>query len=493
VARRLKRDVPRFVAAALIVVAITYLYYRLIHVNPTTVGFSFLVAVLVVSTVWGLSNAVFAAVLATLAYNFFFLPPIGRFTIADPQNWVALAAFLITAMIASQLSERVRREARNANRRRQDVERLYSFSQELLATDNVLELLNAIPARVAEIFGATAAAIYLSERRATYYSDLAAQALIPEDALQASAAWGETRVDSEHGISFAALRVGVRSVGEIGVVGASLSRETLDALGSLIAIAIERAGAVEKLSRAEAARQSEVLRTALLDSVTHEFRTPLTSILASAQALMSDSALDEAARTELLSVINEEGERLNRLIGEAAEMAQLDAHEVELHIQPFDLREAIEGAMEESGRALKGHTVEVSIPDNLPKVKMDLKRIQEVFAHLLDNAAKYSPPESAIHISAEAKGGTVMASVADHGPGIDEFEQALIFGQFYRGKGQRAVHGTGMGLAIVKAIVEAHSGTVGLTSQLGHGSVFQFSLPAVQTVDSAAARRNPAY
>jgi two-component system sensor histidine kinase KdpD len=274
-------------------------------------------------------------------------------------------------------------------------------------------------------------------------------------------------------------------VGAIGVVGGSLSRETLEAIGGLIAIAVERAGAMEQLGRAEAARESEKLRTVLLDSVTHEFRTPLTSILASAKAIMSDDKLDDMARKELLTVINEEGERLNRLVGEAAEMAQLDAHQVELHIQSNDMRDAIEGALDESRRVLEGHPIEVSVPENLPAVRMDLKRIQEVIAHLLDNAAKYSPAGSPIHINVEVKGEAAVTSVADHGSGIDEFEQGLIFDKFYRGRTQRAVHGTGMGLAIVKAIVEAHGGRVGLTSQLQHGSVFCFSLPIGLRCDSS--------
>ncbi len=458
-------------------VAITYAYFKVIHVNPATVGFSFLLAVLVVAATWGLVYAIFMAILATLAYNFFFLPPVGTLTIADPQNWIALAAFLATAVIASHLSDRVRREALNANRRRHDIERLYAFSQQLLTCDNVLELLNAIPGQVVQGFGGSAAAMFLSDRGKTYYSDLVAQGMINAEAVQSAAGRGELTADESGGRYFVPLRIGVRSVGALGIVGGTLSRETLEAMGSLIAIAVERAGAMEQLGRAEAARESEKLRTVLLDSVTHEFRTPLTSILASAKALMSDEVLDESARKELLAVINEEGERLNRLIGEAAEMAQLDAHQVELQLRPQDIREAIEGAVEESSRTLKEHPVDVSMPDNLPRVRMDLKRIQEVIVHFLDNAAKYSPAGTPIHISAEVKDRSLKTSVADHGPGIDEFEQGLIFDKFYRGKSQRLVHGTGMGLAIVKAIVEAHGGTVGVTSQLGHGSVFYFTVP----------------
>jgi two-component system sensor histidine kinase KdpD len=417
------------------------------------------------------------AVLATLAYNFFFFPPIGTLTIADPQNWISLAAFLATALIASNLSDRARKEALNANRRRRDVERLYAFSQTLLTIENVLELLNTIPARLVEVFDVTGAAIFLINGAKTYYSDLTAQNRIDIDALQTTAGRGEPSSDEAGGRYFVPLRIGVRTVGAMGVIGGSPSRETLEAIGSLIAIAVERARAIEQLGRAEASRETEMLRSALLDSVTHEFRTPLTSILASAQTLLSDDKLDEAGRKELLSIINEEGERLNRLVGEAAEMAQLDAHQVELQFRLHDIHEAIEGAVEEASRSLKGHTVEVNAPDDLPKVPMDLKRIQEVLTQLLDNAGKYAPPGTPIHVTAEVSDHSLNVSVADSGPGIDSFEQGMIFERFYRGRGQRSIQGTGMGLAIVKAIIEAHGGTVGVTSQLGHGSVFKFAIP----------------
>jgi len=475
----LRIQIARFAGATLIIAAIALIFHRVIHVNPTTVGFTFLLSVLVVSTVWGLACSVFMVLLAALVYNFFFLPPVGTFTIADPQNWVALFAFLITAVIASHLANRVREEALNADQRRRDVERLYSFSQQLLATDNILELLNGIPGQIVDAFSVSSAGILLSRSGKAYYSDLGAQSTIAEEALKATAARNEPKLNELDAISIVPLRIGIHSVGALGVLDSTLSPETLDAVGSLVAIAVERAGAIEQLSRAEAARENEKLRSVLLDSVTHEFRTPLTSLLAATKSLLWDDQLDESARKELLAIIDEEGERLNRLVGEAAEMAQLDARQVVLEIESYDIRDAIEEAVEQSTHVAKFHPIHIEVPENLPKVRMDRKRIHEVIAHFLDNAGKYASAGTPIHISAELRGQSIMTSVADHGAGIDEFEQSLIFDKFYRGRGQRStVHGTGMGLAIVKAIVEAHGGTVGLTSQLGHGSVFHFSLPA---------------
>jgi two-component system sensor histidine kinase KdpD len=270
----------------------------------------------------------------------------------------------------------------------------------------------------------------------------------------------------------------MRTVGALGVTGDELSRETLDALGSLAGLAIERARALEALSKNRAEQEHERLRTALLDSVTHEFRTPLTSIKASITTLLSGAALDDQGRRELLTVIDEETDRLNRLVGEAAEMAQLDSGMFKLDLQPHHIEDALKPALEDAKASLDNHPVEVVVAPDLPKVRIDVQRLREVLMHLLENAGKYSDAGVPIKVTSELKDDRLVTSVADRGPGIDSFEQSLIFEKFYRGQNQRyTAPGTGMGLAIAKVIVEAHGGTIGAVSQLGSGSVFSFSLP----------------
>jgi two-component system, OmpR family, sensor histidine kinase KdpD len=471
------RSVVGYVFAALSVLAIIALGRSLRGVNPTTIALVFLLGVLGVSTFWGLRQAVFMALVATLAFNYFFLPPLGTFSIAEPQNWIALFAFLVTAVTASQLSERARREARNANERRRELERLYAFSQQLLSSDNAAELLNAIPRYIVDSFGVRSAALFLASRADIYRSGPNIDGMEAHD-LQLCCLRSEPRIDRTNQRAFIPLTLGTRVVGSMGISGSLLSRQTLDAIGSLIAIAVERVGAIEKLSRAEAARESEQLRSLLLDSVAHEFRTPLTAIKASVTSLLSSPGLLPAEKVDLLTVINEESDRLNRLVGEAAEMAQLDAGKVELQIEPARIRDVVDEALEELKQVLAPHPLDIRIPDDLAPARMDSARIKEVLVHLLENAAKYSGPDSLIRITAEVKNEMLTTSIADRGPGIDDFEQALVFDKFYRGPNQRVqVHGTGMGLAISKAIVEAHGGHIGITSQLGHGTVFYFSLP----------------
>jgi two-component system sensor histidine kinase KdpD len=466
-----------YIIAALCVGGITFVGARWLHLNPTSIALTFLLGVLGISASWGLRQAVFMSVIATLAFNYFFLPPIGTFTIADPQNWIALFAFLATAVTASELSERARRGARIAIERRQELERLYAFSQLLLSSDSPAELLNLIPRYIVESFGIRSAAISLSSRNDVYRSGPNIDGLEARD-LQLVGLRGEPRIDVGQQLAFMPLRMGIRVVGCLGVAGSVLSRQTLEAIGSLVAIAIERAGAVEKLSRAEAARESEQLRSVLLDSVTHEFRTPLTAIKASVTSLLGSPNHSTEERQELLTVINEESDRLNRLIGEAAEMAQLDANKVEFRFESAPIGKVIQEALDGLKQLLTQHPVEIRIPAELPNVRMDTAHIKEVLVHLIENAAKYSPPGAPVRITAEEKDQTLTINIADRGPGIDDFEQSLVFEKFYRGRNQRVqVHGTGMGLAICKAIVEAHGGRLGLTSQLGHGSVFYFSLP----------------
>jgi two-component system sensor histidine kinase KdpD len=466
----------QFLAALAVVIGITFFYRRVLPVNQTTVALTFVLAILAVSTFWGFAVSAFMSIAAMLAFNYFFLPPIGTFTISDPQNWAALVAFLASSLIASQLAARVRKEADEAQRRRHELERLYTFSQELLLTGNVITLLNAIPNHIVETFEVGAAALYLDNKNKFYHSGAGAH--FADEELKRATVRDEPLRDAARSLSFVPVRMGTRAIGSLGISGQLLSRETLDALGSMVAIAFERARAVEELGKTEATREGERLKSALLDSVTHDFRTPLTSIKASVTSLLSSGDATTAKERDLLTVIDEEADRLNKLVGDAAEMSQLDAGEFELNLASCAMDEMVTAALENCRTLLGARTVRVDVPAGLPSVRADFERIRDVLVRLIENAQAYSPKDTAITITAEVNGNYVVTSVADEGPGIEEMELGLIFDKFYRGKDQRyLVQGTGMGLPIARAIIEAHKGAISVTSQRAHGSVFSFTLP----------------
>jgi two-component system sensor histidine kinase KdpD len=466
-----------FGVAIATVAGIAYFYRHVLHVNQTTVALSFLLAILAVSAVWGMAVSVFMSIAAMLTFNYLFLPPVGTFTIADPQNWVALFAFLVTSIMGSQLSARIRKKADEAHHRRREVERLYRFSRKLLGEGNVIQLMNAIPDYLVESFEAGAAELFLPQKDKFYRSGFGASHL-SEEKMKAAFLHDEITIEPQQGQYFIPVRLGVRPIASLGVSGSQLSRQSVEAVSTLVAIAIERARAVEELGQTEAERQGERLKSALLDSITHDFRTPLTSMKAAVSSLLGSKNPDAAQSRELLTIIDEECDRLNRLVEEAGEMAKLEAGEFELDLAPTPIEEIIEASLAHCKTALAGRPVEVHVSPNLPPVRADLERAKEAMVQLIDNANLYSPKDLPITITAELTGDSVTTSVADRGPGIDDFDQTMIFEKFYRGKDQRyLVRGTGMGLPIAKAIIAAHNGTISVTSQLRHGSVFSFTLP----------------
>src|ERR1700674_561567 len=329
-----------FGLSIIIIAGIAFLYRHVLLVNQTTVALTFLLAILAVSAVWGMVVSVFMSVVAMLTFNYFFLPPVGTFTIADPQNWVALAAFLFTSIVGSQLSARIRKEADEAHDRRREIERLYKFSQKLLGEGNVIQLMNAIPNYIVESFEAGAAELFLPQKDKFYRSGFGASHL-DEEKMKAAFVRDEMAIEPQQSLYFIPVRLGVRAIGSLGISGARLSRQTVDAVGSLVAIAIERARAVEQLGETEAERQGERLKSALLDSITHDFRTPLTSMKAAVTSLPSSKKTRSEQRHELLSIINEECDRLNHLVILISEMAFQEAGETGEHFAPECFEEIV--------------------------------------------------------------------------------------------------------------------------------------------------------
>jgi two-component system sensor histidine kinase KdpD len=448
------------------------------------VALSLLMLVLFLAAKVGLRYAVATSIAASVAYNFYFLPPIGTFTINDPENWLALFAFLVVAVVGSRLAERAREEAQDARRRQHELEMLYGLSSELLQTENVAGVLNAVAPAVMLVTRASAVVLYLLQGDRRYMAgdsltmhmdDIGLRQLtmtLPGTDFMRDAAGVQARVP---------LRVGVKPRGLLLLSGVELAPETLEAIGGLVSVSIDRAGALEEVTRGEAAKESERLRSLMIDSITHELRTPLTAIKAAATTLLQPASAREISaedRTELLTVIDEESDRLNRLVSEAVEMAQLDAQEVHMTFGPLTVGAMVERAIESCEAALEGRDVKVTLQPDLPMVWADADFIVKVLCNLIENAVKYSAAGTPVYLSAERKGEFVEVSVADRGIGIDLSEQGLIFERFYRASAHsQQTSGTGMGLAISRAIIDAHNGSMSVTSQLGEGSVFSFTLP----------------
>ena len=472
-----RRVLLRGAGFTLVAFALTLLFRLVLHVNQTTVALSFLVLILVAASRLPLGYSLYLSLLCAALYNFFFLPPIGTLTVLDPQNVVALAVFLCTSLLVSHLSTSARREADLAEIRRREVQHLYEFSQELLLHDDLASVARITPSIAATIFGFRAISLYVRDSDTAFFSDPNYE-LVPLPELKNIAEAPEPAAAIVDGVHVVPLVLGMRSLGVMAIRGEAQSGNIFEAIASLVAIALERAGALERTSHLEAARESERLHTALLDSVAHELRTPLTSIRAAATSLISQSQMSESQRVEMYAIVDEESARLDRLIGQAIEMAQLDAASIHVQARPESVHEIIELALEEAQPILRDRSVEVHVPETMPAVRLDRRLVRRVLRHLIENAVKYSPPGSPLQIAARIEGGRLLVRVEDFGQGIEEFEKPLIFRKFYRGRRQRdRISGTGMGLAIVKAILDAHGGGIDVLSRPAHGAQFTFWLP----------------
>lgn len=467
----------RFVLITAVAAALVALFSHVLRVNQTTVALALLTFVLITAYRWRLAYSVYASVLCTLIYNFYFLPPLRRLAIADPQNWAALVAFLVTSFLVSHISDRERKQAEASEARRRDVELLYRFSQRLLVQDEVKELARSTPAILASVFGFRSVALYVAAADTVFYSD-PTQILVPASELRDATPPDDSLVQARPGYSLVRLRMGAQhELGRLAVTEQSASPAMLEAIGSMVSVALERAATLERSSRIEAARESERLRSALVDSVTHDLRTPLTSIRAAATTLVNQPNLPEAERADLIAVVEEESSRLDRLIGLAVEMARFDSQSVKVQLAVQDIGELIEMTVEQMQRELRDHRVQIQVPPDTPRVRMDRTLMQRVLQHLLENAAKYAPARTVIEIGARVEDGRLICSVADRGPGIAAEDLPFVFDKYFRGKRQAGKRGTGMGLAICQAILRAHQGEISVESEPGKGTHFTFWIP----------------
>ncbi len=477
IAPRVALVAVRLLAVLCLIGAITFLCFRLVPVNATTAGFVYLIIVLVVATAWGIVEATVASVVAMLCFNYFFLPPVRTLTIADPQNWVALFAFLATSIVASQLSARAKQRTRLAVDRQLEMERLYALSRAILLTEANRTAPKKIAHQIAQIFDLPAVALYDRDTGEVHHGGPEDLPAVDEE-LREAALRGTLFQNEAARTVVTAVRLGGEPIGSLAVRGSSLSDSALQAISNLVAIGLEKVRGQEAASRAEAARQSEELKSTLLDAIAHEFKTPLTSIKAAASALLSAPAPKPDEQRELVTVVDEEADRLGRLVTEAIQMARIEAGEVQLDKKLRSVAGLVARALQQMKPMTNGREITVEAAEDLPLVKVDAGLIELAIRQLLDNAVKYSPPGSPLSVMARRSESTLIIAVRDRGPGIPERNLARIFEKFYRGPGaDRKAIGTGMGLAITRDILRAHDGDVSVKSSPGQGSEFTLTLP----------------
>jgi len=488
-------EIARLGAGLGAVLGVTALYSQWLGVsNATTVALTFLLIVLVVAATSRLWVAAATSAVAMLSFNFFFLPPVGTWTIADPQNWVALFAFLAVSLVATNLSSRARARTREAIGRRDELARLFDLSREVLLTTEGREAITTLARSVARRFDLSYVAIALP--RSTGWelfeagpltisldpNQLAmafagAESGLEFDAYTRTYSGHRTMMAGDHAVRLVPLRVGTKAIGLLAATGRPVEPGTLDALAAVVAIGIERVSLLDERKAAEVAKRGEELKTALLASLAHDLRTPLTAIRVAASNLQAPAVSAEHQR-EQTGLILEEAERLGRLFENILEMARIDAGTVSTEFRWAHPSEIITAARDQVARSVGHHRLEIEVDPDTP-VRIDPRLTASAIAHVIENAAQYAPPESAISVKAAVTPDSLVVTVRDRGPGIAPADLPRLFQRFYRGAAAKA-HGagTGMGLAISRGLLAAENGRIWGENAPDGGAQFTIVVPA---------------
>jgi two-component system sensor histidine kinase KdpD len=460
-----------------------------------------LLGVLATAVLAGLGPSLAAVVLSVLAYDFFFTVPVHTFTIHDPKDVVSVVVFLIVAVLTSHLMTLVRDLASEASARETRTAALYRFTREAAAAVRPGELLAIVARHFGERFEADAIVMLAEGGKLTPCAAWPPGATVPPAEIEgASFAWAEGRsgtaaMRTAAGSRWAHLSLGTIR-GEVAVVSLGLHRivdlspedeRLMDAFAQQAGVAIERVRLVDVLDKARVAAETERLRSALLTSLSHDLKTPLASIIGAATSLQQQAdRYNAATRRDLVSMIQDEAERLSRFVHNLLDMTRLESGAIELASEPVDLSETVGAALARTAGFLGRHRVEVDLAADLPMLRLDVVLFEQVLFNLLDNAAKYSPPGSTIGIDARRTNGEIVLQVSDEGPGVAEDELDSIFGKFYRASsGDRHPAGTGLGLSVCRGFVTALGGTIRAANRTDRsGAVFAIALPASLAVET---------
>ena len=500
---------PRPHIAALAAVAAALGFGKLINawIGAANSDLVFLTAIVAVAVRFGLWPSLLASVASSLAYNYFFLPPIYTFTITDPTNVAAFAFFTLVAIIVSSVAARGRTQAMAAMDRARTTESLYAFSRKLAGAGTLDDVLWATAYQTALMLKVRVVLLLPEDGKIAVKAGYPPEDILDDaDLAAANWAWENDRAagrgsDTLPGAKrlFLPMHTGRGAIGVMGIdsdkSGPLLTpdrRRLLDALGDQGALAIERVKLVEDMDRVERVAETERLRSALLTSISHDLKTPLAAVLGSASTLrdLADKLTDNE-KADLLAAIIDEFDCLNRFIANLLDMTKLESGAITPNVALHDLGEIVGSALRRAGRILSHHRVELKLAPDLPMLELDAVLFEQVLFNLLDNAAKYAPSETTIHIQAWRNADNVCLRVLDEGSGIPAADLEQIFDKFYRAQKTDQVRaGTGLGLAISRGFVEAMHGTIVAANRTDRtGAMFTISLPIPrqgQRLDAAA-------
>jgi two-component system, OmpR family, sensor histidine kinase KdpD len=467
--------------------ALTLAAHKFIPINATTVGFAYLLLVLAVASTWGFIEASILSVAATLAFNFFFLPPVGNLTIADPQNWVALFTFLTTSLIASRLSTKAKRRALDAIERQQDIERLYAFSRAILLIEGSGPFPGELIRKLAEIFQLDLAILY-DRRTGDFYRAGPSDLQDLEDPLRETALKG--MASSTDQCILTAIRLGSEPIGSLAIQGPQITDSVLQGIANLVAIGLERARAQDLAHEIEATKRSERLRTTLIDAMAHEFKTPLTSIRATTTLLLDSPGQAKEYQMELLKIADEEAQHLGNLIDDTVAMARLETGHIKVNLEISDVTEIVNEVVDSLQTETQGRSLEIIQDPNIPASALDRHLIKLALKQLIDNALKYSFPGTPLIIRVRHDNESIAIEVVNRGKSIPAQEQSRIFERFYRSPSvQSQIPGSGLGLSIAQNIVHAHGGNLTVTSDSDE-TTFRLILPVFNKGEHFERRSN---
>lgn len=458
------------IAAAL---SITWVAYRF-HFNLSSATSIHLFLVTAIALRWGFLEASVVSLLSVACLDYFFTQPLFKFYMTDSHDWVALVTFESVALLVSQLSNQVSRHARDAEMHRSQLQKLYELSQNVLLLDQQKPIDQQLTNLIQATLQAKGVALWNAY---DLHLCISGNCEITDDEVRSTYFTEHNEDDSLTGTSRRVLRSGTRSIGSLAICGHSLDDASINATVSLTAVAIERARSFAAASSAEAARQSEQLRSAVLDGLAHAFKTPLTTIRSSSSGLLEMDTLS-GAEERLVTLIDQRAKHLNELTTRLLRTARIDNADLKLKREQIDLIQFLEESVETSAPELDTHPVHLQAGMQRSIVWADRQLLEMALFQLLDNAAKYGSPDSAITIDVREESAETLISIRNEGSFIPPHEREMIFKRFYRSPGSdRRASGTGIGLSVVKRITEAHQGRAWVNSDQHAGTTFFLTLP----------------